>query len=570
MKKRCKVLIESLSYIRVFKWLFVPFLGIICLGIVLNNISPIIYGKMIDVIAAQNIDKIHIFILAFGTMSVTIVVLSTLEIYCASIIGDKIVIAYQKKYYKKFLMTQMSFLSKHDLGILISNLTSDIGVIVRYNIEVISTFIYLILNFIIPVAFIFYINVKMAFIAILILPIYVFSYYFFKYKVREYYRNAKALDDRYYSMLTSSVRGVLSYKAYQLEDIMSNSFSNLMDASYAANKKRNRLNSIIDIVNGVTENAFSIILLLVASELILGNSLSLGLLMSFNIYVARLFSGIKTLQKINFDVQSVSVAMDRLKDLQSSPVDDYGSGKDNHDMSNTLLKMDEIYFSYEEQEVLQGLNLVIYEKGFYSIVGENGSGKTTIFKILMGLYKNDSGEISIFSQNYNDLTTKCIRSHFTYIEKEIFFIHDTIFENIRLYNGKSMEEVKEACHKVGLLEFIQQLPKKFETILEPDTTLFSSGMKQKLNFARAILHPAPIMLFDEITSDLDGSSEKNLISTLKELGKNSVVISVSHRVHAVQSSDKIFVLDQGRIVDEGNWEYLIENCTLVKTFFKNI
>lgn len=111
---------------------------------------------------------------------------------------------------------------------------------------------------------------------------------------------------------------------------------------------------------------------------------------------------------------------------------------------------------------------------------------------------------------------------------------------------------------------------KFETILEPDTTLFSSGMKQKFNFARAILHPAPVMLFDEITSDLDGNSEKNLVNTLKELGKNSVVISVSHRIHAVQSSDKIFVLDKGHIVDEGKWDYLIENCTLMKTLFKNI
>ena len=95
-------------------------------------------------------------------------------------------------------------------------------------------------------------------------------------------------------------------------------------------------------------------------------------------------------------------------------------------------------------------------------------------------------------------------------------------------------------------------------------------MKQKFNFVRAILHPAPIMLFDEITSDLDGNSEKNLVNTLKDLGKNSVVISVSHRVHAVQNSDKIFVLDQGRIVDQGNWGYLIENCPLVKSLFQNV
>lgn len=292
--------------------------------------------------------------------------------------------------------------------------------------------------------------------------------------------------------------------------------------------------------------------------------------MSFNIYVARLFAGVKTLQKINFDIQPVFFAMERLKDLQNSPVDDYGSAEDSLDISNTSVKMDKVYFSYDEQEVLQGLDLAIYEKGFYSIVGENGSGKTTIFKILMGFYKSDSGEISIFSQNYNNLSTNCIRNHFTYIEKETFFIHDTIFENIRLYNEKSLEEVEEACRKVGLLDFIQQLPNKFETMLEPDTTLFSSGMKQKFNFARAIIHPAPIMLFDEITSDLDGNSEKSLVNTLKELGKKSVVISVSHRIHAVQSSDKIFVLDQGRIVDEGKWDYLIENCALVKTLFKNI
>lgn len=546
------------------------FFGIYLFGYCIKQHIPYCVWKMIDAIADKNIDKIHLFILSFGVISVAIIILSILETYCASIIGDKIVIAYQKKYYKKFLMTQMAYLSKHDLGIFISNLTSDIGVIVNYNIEIISTFIYLILNLVIPITLIFYINVNMAFVAMLILPIYIFSYYLFKNKVKEYYRRVKTLDDRYYSMLTSSVRGVLSYKAFQLENKMSNLFSNLMDASYVANKKRNKLNSIIDIVNGVTENIFSIILLFIASKLILGDSLSLGLLMSFNIYVSRLFTGVKTLQKINFDVQPVLVAMERLEDLQNAPVDDYGSVISSIDIRNTLVKMDKVYFSYDEQVVLQGLDLAIYEKGFYSIVGENGSGKTTIFKILMGLYKSDSGEVSIFAQNYNDLTTDYIRSHFTYIEKETFFIHDTIFENMRLYNEKSMGEVKEACRKVGLLDFIQQLPDKFETILEPDTLLFSSGMKQKFNFVRAILHPAPIMLFDEITSDLDGNSEKNLVNTLKDLGKNSVVISVSHRVHAVQNSDKIFVLDQGRIVDQGNWGYLIENCPLVKSLFQNV
>ena len=126
------------------------------------------------------------------------------------------------------------------------------------------------------------------------------------------------------------------------------------------------------------------------------------------------------MQKINFDVQPVLVAMERLEDLQNAPVDDYGSVISSIDIRNTLVKMDKVYFSYDEQVVLQGLDLAIYEKGFYSIVGENGSGKTTIFKILMGLYKSDSGEVSIFAQNYNDLTTDYIRSHFTYIEKETF------------------------------------------------------------------------------------------------------------------------------------------------------
>ena len=130
-----------------------------------------------------------------------------------------------------------------------------------------------------------------------------------------------------------------------------------------------------------------------------------------------------------------------------------------------------------------------------------------------------------------------------------------------------MGEVKEACRKVGLLDFIQQLPDKFETILEPDTLLFSSGMKQKFNFVRAILHPAPIMLFDEITSDLDGNSEKNLVNTLKDLGKIVLLFQLVIEFMQFKIVIKFFVLDQGRIVDQGNWGYLIENCPLVKSLF---
>lgn len=244
---------------------------------------------------------------------------------------------------------------------------------------------------------------------------------------------------------------------------------------------------------------------------------------------------------------------------------------DNYESSKVLRKVDRIFFekvffAYDagESDVLKGLTLQISGNGFYSIVGANGSGKTTIFKLLVRFYRPQKGTIFMNESSYEKLTERDIRSKITYVQKKAFIVEGSILDNIRLDKDISEEKIIKICDKVGLKEFIDTLPKGLYTHLSSNGQEVSSGILQKLNFARAILHKSDIMIFDEISSDLDVSSEVKLCQIMKELGENRIVISISHRINAISMSDYIYYLSDGKVESEGEFNELIKNSNSFK------
>ena len=554
----------NFRYIFKFKLILLILVVIIILEIGLNSYSPIVYGKIIDEVT-QGADHIfRIELLLFGVLNLAILTLSSLESIMAEYLINKVTMYCQKKLYGNVIRARFCDLENMDLGSLISNLTADIAEIIGFNINAITTLIFMIMNVIFPFVLIFFINKKLALITMLFLPIQTLVYLVFKKKKKEFHIISKNLDDQYYQYIVDSVDNIPNIKLYKIEKYFESKFGDIAFKSYNTTFKKSILNTLISGINEISLNIFSLIIIYCSARLISLNEFSIGGLVSFGIYSNRLFEGIDSLQKLKLNEQEIDVSVERLNAIESLTLDNYESSK-------VLRKVDRIFFekvffAYDagESDVLKGLTLQISGNGFYSIVGANGSGKTTIFKLLVRFYRPQKGTIFMNESSYEKLTERDIRSKITYVQKKAFIVEGSILDNIRLDKDISEEKIIKICDKVGLKEFIDTLPKGLYTHLSSNGQEVSSGILQKLNFARAILHKSDIMIFDEISSDLDVSSEVKLCQIMKELGENRIVISISHRINAISMSDYIYYLSDGKVESEGEFNELIKNSNSFK------
>lgn len=229
------------------------------------------------------------------------------------------------------------------------------------------------------------------------------------------------------------------------------------------------------------------------------------------------------------------------------------------DKDNLKITFNKVGFSYDEQRnILNDVNLVIPEKGFVSIVGESGCGKSTITNIIMGRNKNYSGSVRIGNKELSSLTDETIMNNITLVTHNATLFKGTVEENLRM--GKkdaTREEMIESLRKVNLLDFINEQQGLNTPLLEQGSNL-SGGQKQRLNLARAILHDTPIYIFDEATSNIDAESEDQIMKVIYELAEKKTVILISHRLQNVVNSHCIYTMKCGKVEETGTHDELIK------------
>ena len=231
-----------------------------------------------------------------------------------------------------------------------------------------------------------------------------------------------------------------------------------------------------------------------------------------------------------------------------------------------------ISFKYEttEDKALNNVNLSFDGGKISALVGKSGAGKSTIINLLPRFYDPQNGEISIDGQDIKKINLKSLRKKISLVSQDVILFDDTIRNNIAYADSNaSQEDIENACSYAAADEFIEKLPKRFDTIVGENGVKLSGGQKQRISIARAILKKSPIILLDEATSSLDTESERIVQNAINNLIKDRTTIVIAHRLSTIHNSDKIFLLDSGKVLNSGSHEFLIENSKEYKSLYKN-
>ena len=261
----------------------------------------------------------------------------------------------------------------------------------------------------------------------------------------------------------------------------------------------------------------------------------------------------------------INLSVKKAQDILDLPGMDI-NGKD-ITPTNYTIEAKNIDFSYDKKQIIKDVSLTIPENTTTAIVGPSGGGKSTLCNLLSRFWDVDKGEVTLGGVNVKDYSMDSLMKNFSFVFQNVTLFRDTIANNIRFCQPEaSMDDVIEASKKARCHDFIMKLPDGYETVIGEDGGTLSGGERQRLSIARAIMKDSPIIILDEATSNIDPENEKELMEAIGELTKNKTIIMIAHRLKTIQNADQILVVNNGKIVQKGNHESLMQENGIYKDF----
>jgi ATP-binding cassette subfamily B protein len=388
-------------------------------------------------------------------------------------------------------------------------------------------------------------------------------------KKRDYYLNGqRKQQDKIVEMFTQILDGNKEIKSFSMSDKL-NDYLNLYKKEwrkqYFLKRKYWDINECILPILIIVAKITSYVI--VIFEILKGN-MNVGMLILVVGYIDRIETeNTEFFKRIN-KMSASSVRIDRLYNVM------YYNNKNMLSFGNNItddifgnVSFENVSFTYENKLILNNISFDIHANSLTAIVGKSGSGKSTIFRLLLRLYKLDKGNIYIDGINIYEYSNKIYSSNVSITTQKPFIFNMSIKENLSLIDSNHEHQV-EVCKRVGIHNFIMSLPKGYNTILKEDAVDISGGQKQLIALARTLLSKSEILLFDEVTASLDPNTAKHVMNVLKNLKKDHTVIMITHKPKLMKMADNILVIDHGKIVGNGKHKELIKNNKYYKLLQK--
>lgn len=530
---------------------------------ILGILGAFYFKELIDSVLPDGLRK-TLMTLSIGVILLNVfkVVLSAIRSHLLLYLSQKLDIALLLGYYRHVLELPMNFFGTRRVGEIISRF-NDAGN-VRDAISGATLTIMIDTIMAVAGAVILCIqNVKLFVIAVIIVVLYVIIVLTFNKWYEKLNRKQMEDNSQLTSYMVESLNGIQTVKAYNAERKVKleteikfvKLLKSIFKLSWVSNMQSS-LKIFVELVGGV-------IILWVGGVSVINGEMTIGALITFNSLLAYFLDPVKNLINLQPQMQTAVVAADRLGEILDLEAEK--TEKESRKMAPLTLAGDiqirNLDFRYgTRRQVLSDINLTIKKGEKVAFVGESGSGKTTLSKLLLHLYSPEKGEILINGNNIEDIRLECLRERIAYIPQETFLFSGSIYDNLVLgMDDVDMDNVVEAAKLAQAHDFINELPLRYETRLEENGANLSGGQRQRLAIARAMLKKPDILILDEATSNLDSITERALDKTINEFSKEMTTIFIAHRLSTIKDCDRIFVMDKGKIIEQGTHKELSES-----------
>ena len=481
--------------------------------------------------------------------------------YLAQWTSNKILYDIRKQLYNHLQALSVRFYANNQVGQVISRVINDVEQTKDFILTGLMNIWLDCITIIIALSIMFFLDVKLTFAAIFIFPFYILTVYFFFGRLRKLTRVRSQALAEVQGFLHERVQGMSVIKSFAIEDNEAKNFDNHNKNFLQRAFQHTRWNAYsFAAINTVTDLG-PIIVIGVGSYLAITGSITVGTLAAFVGYLEQLFGPLRRLVSSFTTLTQSFASMDRVFQLMDEDYDiKNGIGAQPIKISKGQIDLKHVSFKYNEneKEVLHDINLTINKGETVAFVGMSGGGKSTLINLIPRFYDVTQGEILIDHHNVKDFLTGSLRNQIGLVQQDNILFSDTVKENILLGRPDATDdEVVEAAKMANAHDFISNLPNGYDTEVGERGVKLSGGQKQRLSIARIFLNNLPVLILDEATSALDLESEAIIQEALDVLSKDRTTLIVAHRLSTITHADRIVVMENGRIVETGTHQQLI-------------
>ena len=551
------------SYVKPYMWqLIIAVFFMAVAASMTAAVAFMIESVIDDVLSGENQEAV----VPIGLTMLGVFVVSGISTYIHSVlmarVGQSIVADIQHSLFSHFMTLDLTFFHNNPSGQLISRVINDVQV-VRVAVSNSLTGIgknFLTLVFLVGVMF--YQDWKLSLVAFTLFPFIALFVAYLGKKLRNVSVRTQdemaSLSDR----LSQIFQGIRQVKSYGMESYESDRAQSAINKVRALNIKTASVGHLSTPVNETIVGIVMFGIIVYGGYQASMGASSTGEIGSFLAAFIMAYEPMKKLAKLNNALQTGLGSAERVFEmLDLKPQIRSAEGAKLLQVSKPNITFRDVYFSYEGSDIpaLQGINFTAQAGKMTALVGRSGSGKTTIMNLIPRFYDSDEGQVLIEGQDVRIVRLDSLRENIALVSQDITIFDDTIAANIAYGRlGASQEEITEASKAAAAHGFIMEMVDGYETRVGEDGVKLSGGQRQRIAIARAILRDVPILLLDEATSALDNESERSVQQALKVLEKGRTTIAIAHRLSTVQAADQIIVMDQGRIVETGSHDELIQ------------
>jgi subfamily B ATP-binding cassette protein MsbA len=566
-----KLLSRVLSFVKPYKAIFlISVFFSIALG-VLSIARPIIIEYTVDnFIIGRDPEMLLKYTLIMIGLLLLESIFQFLFMYAANWIGQSVIKDIREKLYKKILSFRLKYFDKTPIGALVTRSVSDIETIAEIFSQGVLVIFSDLFKIVIIVGWMFSRDVMLSLISLAVFPVLIWATKYFQRAMKSAFEDERSAISKLNTFVQEHISGMKIVQIFNREEAELENFKEV-NATFkkATIKAIWHFSIFLPVIEIMSALSLGAMVWYGGLDMIMGGEVTLGLMMAFILLINMLFRPIRHLADRINTLQRGIVASTRVFKILDTDEFVTSNGSLQLEEVQGNVKFQHINFSYKKGEpVLKDINFEIEAGKTLALVGATGAGKSSIINLLLRFYNIDSGTILLDDKDITEYDIKSLRSKLALVLQDVFLFSDSIYKNIVLDKDIPVGEVQKAAKEIGLEEFIEQLPGGYNYNVRERGVMLSAGQRQLIAFLRAYVCDPSVLILDEATSSVDTQTELLIQQATDKLTQGRTSIVIAHRLATIQNADKILVMDNGRIVESGTHNDLLEQKGYYSKLFK--